>query len=141
MRVENTIEIDAPVSVVWKHTVDIEAWPSTTPTVTEVERLDTGPLAVGSRARLKQPGQRARVWTVSELEPERRFAWSARLMGMTMDASHELDESPTGCSNTVAVEITGPLAPILGPLMRRPISKALATENEGFDRVSRGESP
>jgi len=36
--------------------------------MTSVERLDDGPITLGSRARVKQPGQRPAVWTVTELE-------------------------------------------------------------------------
>lgn len=132
MRIENSIEIAAPPDEVWGLTVDVEALPSMTPTMTRVERLDSGPMAIGSSARIKQPAQRSRVWTVTELDEQRRFAWSTRAMGMTMTGIHQLEATDQGTSNTLALELEGRLAPVLGPLMSRSMRRALAQENQGF---------
>ena len=136
MRIEHTIGIDAPVSEVWALTIDIETLPSLTSTITSAERLDDRPLTVGSKVRLKQPGQRERVWTVTALEPERLFAWSTRAMGTTMTATHELTGSGDGTNNTLRIDIEGALAPLVGALVKKPIAKALATENMGFKRAA-----
>lgn len=132
MNIEHTIDIDAPVERVWELTLDIESWPDHTPTMTSIERLDDRPLAVGSAVRIKQPAQRERVWTVSHLEPCRRFAWSARTMGTTMTATHELAPNGSGTTQTLRVEIEGGLSRVVGALIGRPIAKAIATENLGF---------
>ncbi|HRE03530.1 MAG TPA: SRPBCC family protein, partial [Ilumatobacteraceae bacterium] len=71
----NSIVIAAPAAVVWNLTIDVANWPSVTPTMTSVERLDDGPFGIGSKARVKQPMQRPTTWTVTEFDPERRFAW------------------------------------------------------------------
>lgn len=136
MRIEHSEEIKAPVATVWDLTMDVEAWPSITPTMTRIERVDGAPLQIGSDVRIKQPGQRERVWTVQALEPQRRFAWSTRAMGMTMTGSHQLDESAGGTRNTLAIDLDGPLAPVLGPLMKRPLRRALTAENEGFKNAA-----
>ncbi|MHC4954653.1 MAG: SRPBCC family protein [Planctomycetota bacterium] len=132
MRIEHSIEIHAPVSRVWELTLDVEAWPTFTPTITSIELLGDAPVRVGATARIKQPGQRARIWTVTELEPQRQFTWATRALGCTMAGSHELAAEGSGTRQTLAVELDGPLAPILGVLLRRPLKKALAAENEGF---------
>lgn len=132
MKIEHVEQISAPIDRVWALTMDVEALPTITPTMTSVERLDDGPLDVGSKATIKQPGQRARVWTVSELQPNETFAWSTKLLGVTMTGAHHLEEAGDGTQNTLTVDIEGPLAPLVGPLMKRPIAKAIATENEGF---------
>ncbi len=131
MRVKNVIHINAPIERVWELTMDVETWPDITPTMTSVELLDT-PLHVGSDARIKQPGQRERTWTVTELEPQRSFAWSTTLLGLSMTGAHHLEPTAEGTSNTLTVDIEGRLAPIVGPIMKRPIAKAIAAENEGF---------
>ena len=138
MKIEHEIEISAPVERVWGLTMDVEAWPSFTPTMTEVERLDEGELAVGSRARIDQPGQSPRVWTVTELEPERRFAWSTRALGVSMIATHDLIRTENGTRNLIAVHLPGLLGGVLGTLLRRPLRKALAAENEGFKKAAEG---
>lgn len=138
MKVEHDIEIAAPVSRVWQLTTDVEAWPSFTPTMTKVDRLEDGMLAVGSRARIEQPGQSPRVWTVTELEPERRFAWATRALGVSMIATHDLAPTENGTRNVIAVHLPGLLGGFLGILLRRPLRKALAAENEGFKAAAEG---
>jgi uncharacterized membrane protein len=136
MHIEHELHIDAPVAAVWGLTVDVESWPAITPTITTVRRLDHGPLAVGSRARIKQPGQPAATWTVTELEPGARFAWATTNLGMRMVGAHRLTATATGCVNTLSVDITGRTARLFGWLLRGRIRDAIATENEGFKRVA-----
>lgn len=138
MKIEHEIEIVAPVARVWQLTTDVEAWPSFTPTMRKVERLDEGELAVGSRARIDQPGQPPRVWTVTELEPERRFAWTTRALGVSMVATHDLVPTERGTRNIVAVHLPGILGGLLGILLRRPLLKAITTENLGFKEAAEG---
>lgn len=135
-RIEDSIEIDAQIDAVWGLTVEVEKLPELTPTMSSVERLDDGPMAVGSQARIEQPGQRARVWTVTELDRPNCFEWTTRALGMDMAGVHELSTREGRTTNTLAIELGGALAPILGPLVRAPIGRALATENEGFKEAA-----
>ncbi|MET0148825.1 MAG: SRPBCC family protein [Acidimicrobiales bacterium] len=136
MKLENVQKIEAPVDVVWALTEDVERWPAVTPTMTTVERLDDGPLAVGSQARIKQPGQGTRVWTVTRLEPGRLFAWSTKALGTQMEGSHHLEADGRGCVNRLELEMTGATAGVVGRLLGRTLLKAITTENEGFKRVA-----
>lgn len=136
MKLEHTVHIDAPIEVVWALTEDVEGWPDTTPTMTSVERLDDGPLAVGSQARIKQPGQGARTWTVTRFEPGRTFAWSTKALGTTMEGSHHLAEDGDGCTNRLELELTGGTAGIVGRLLGGQLLKTITTENEGFKRAA-----
>ncbi len=134
MCIEHHIDIDASPSIVFGLNTDIERWPAITPTVTSVARLEEGPLRVGSRALIKQPGQRPTVWTVSVLEPEQRFVWGATAMGMRMVATHRVEPTPTGVRNHLRLDLDGALARVIGPLLGRKLRAVLATENEGFRR-------
>jgi uncharacterized membrane protein len=136
MEIQNTIAIEAPVDRVWELTLDVESWPSHTPTMTAIEPLGSSPLAVGSKVRIKQPAQRAKVWTVTALEPERLFAWTTRSMGTTMTGAHALAPSSTGTTQTLSVDIEGRLSRVVGALLRRPIAKAIAAENLGFKEAA-----
>lgn len=140
MRIQHILDIAAPPSTVWELTIDVESLPDHTPTMTDVTLLDPSPLKVGSTVRIKQPAQRAKVWTVTELEPNKRFTWATKSAGTVMTASHNLLETPSGTTNTLTVDIEGRLAPLIGTLIRRPIRKALATENNGFKAAAERET-
>ena len=137
MRWEHTIEIDTPAETVWAVTLDVEALPMISPTtMTRVERLDPGPLLPGSRVRIKQPGQSARVWTVTETEAPTRFVWGTRVGLARMVATHLVEPTASGCRNTLRLELTGRGAGMLGRFVGRTLERVLATENAGFKRVA-----
>lgn len=132
MRIENRIDIAAPAATVWALTADVAGWPAFSPTMTSIERLDDGPLAVGSQARVKQPAQRAAVWTVTALEPGRSFTWQTRSFGLTMAGTHEVEPRGDACTNVLVLEITGTGARVFGLLLGPVLRRALAQENQGF---------
>jgi hypothetical protein len=136
MIITDAAVIHAPVTVVWDVTTDINGLPDATPTVTKAEALDPLPLAVGGRARLTQPGLSTREWTVTEVEDQRVFAWSTRVMGVQMTGRHELRAVPDGCENRLSIEMTGFGAGLLARLSRGRVKQSLATENAGFRRVA-----
>lgn len=136
MRIGHTIDIAAPAERVWALTVDVESWPELSPTMTVVERLDDGPLRVGSSARVKQPGQRAKVWTVTAVEPGRRFAWRSRVFGTDMTGTHTLHPTEQGTANTLTIDMAGRGSGLVGRVMGRQIHRSLATENAGFKRAA-----
>lgn len=138
MKIENTISIDAPLSRAWELTLDVESWPQHTPTITKIERLDSGPIGIGSTALVKQPGQRAKVWTVTDFEPQQCFAWSTRAMGTTMTGRHVMTANESETTQTLTVEIEGPFSSVVGAIVRRPIAKAIAQENQGFKTAAEG---
>jgi uncharacterized membrane protein len=136
MEITNRTHITAPVERVWALTVDVERWPELSPTMTSVERLDAGPLAPGSRARVTQPRQRPTVWTVTVFEPCRRFVWEARVGPVTMVASHLLTEVGDGCDNELTVEFSGLGSGLVRRLVGGKVREAITIENRGFKAVA-----
>lgn len=132
MRWEDTVTIDAPAEVVWDLTLDVTSWPRITPTMTSVERLDAGPIHVGSSARVKQPRQTAAVWTVTRLEQGHEFTWQTRRMGLTMTGSHVVEPVGDHCRNTLSIDVEGPGSVLFGWLLGRTVASAIATENASF---------
>jgi uncharacterized membrane protein len=132
MDVENVIHIDASPERVWGVTQDVERWPEWTPTMTSVKRVDEGPFGLGSRARIKQPGQAEAEWVVTEFDAPRRFAWQTGRAGLRMTAAHEITAEGQGTRNTLRVEVEGILALLLWPLLRPAMRRALAQENRGL---------
>lgn len=139
MKWEHTLTVDAPADVVWRITVDIDNLPSVTPTISGVERLDQGPLTVGSRARLKQPRQSPAVWTVTELDDGRTFIWQTKRLWMTMVGSHRIEALDTGCRNTLALELKGFGSRLLAAMIGKTVRTAIATESAGLKTVAEAE--
>ena len=91
-----TVSIDAPPEKVFAVLCDVERWPEWTSTMTGVERLESGPFAVGSSARVRQPRLRPAVWQVTEFENQRNFTWAARSPGLCMTAGHWIEPEGEG---------------------------------------------
>ena len=137
MRVETTIEIDAPPETVWAVMTDVARWPEWTTSVERAERLDDGPLGVGSRARLKQPKFPPVVWEVTELEPGRSFSWTAKNVGVTSVGEHRIAPHPNhGVTVTLSLRQEGPLAPVLTALTSKLTRRYVEAEAHGLKRRS-----
>ena len=127
-----SIDIDASPATVWSVMQDVERWPEWTPTMTSVRRLDEGLLAVGSRARIRQPRLPAAVWTVTALEEGRGFTWVGTGPLMQTTADHRIEPLATGCRVTLAVAFSGPLGPLLGWLTRSITERYVTREARGL---------
>ena len=55
MHLEHSLEILAPAELVWAVTIDVERWSDWNPNIKSVERLESGPIGLGSTARIVQP--------------------------------------------------------------------------------------
>ena len=62
----DTITIPAPPAAVWAVYTDIEHWSEWTASVTTARLDPNGPLALGSRASIKQPRFPQVTWTVTD---------------------------------------------------------------------------
>ncbi|MFI7062701.1 SRPBCC family protein [Kribbella sp. NPDC050124] len=117
-----SVAIAAPPGRVWAVVVEVERWPERIPTVDAVERLDAGPLAVGSRTRLQQPRLPTAVWTVTELVDGSSYTWESKSPGVTVTAAHVVEPHPDGSRLTLSVSVSGPLSRV-GWLMTRSLTK------------------
>ena len=131
-----TVDIAAPPDRVWAVLSDIERWPEWTPTVRLVTRLDQGPLTIGSRARIRQPGLPPAAWQITELVEGRRFTWVTRSPGVRVVAQHGVESTPPGTRATLSLEFSGVLGPVIGWLTRRLNQRYLALEAKGLSERS-----
>jgi carbon monoxide dehydrogenase subunit G len=127
---EHTVTIAAPPDRVWAVVVDVERWPERIPTVDAVERLDAGPLTVGSRTRLQQPRLSAAVWTVTELVDGSSYTWVSSSPGVTVTATHVVEPHSDGSRLSLALAVSGPLSGI-GWLMTRSLSRRYVETEAG----------
>jgi uncharacterized membrane protein len=134
----NTEKIDAPADVVWQLSTDVTDWPTYMPTIRSVERLDDGPLGAGAQARIKQPGQPVAVWEVTSFEPGRAFSWRSERRGLAVTGTHRVVPEGSGSRNTLTIEMTGPLAPVMGLLLGPMMRRVLRTENACFKARAEG---
>jgi hypothetical protein len=100
---------------------DAAAWPRWNRALASA-RLD-GPLAAGTRARVRFRTGLRLTFAVVEAQAGRSFTDEARLPGARMGHRHELEPIPGGVRLRNTIYLTGPLArawaPILGPTARR----------------------
>jgi ligand-binding SRPBCC domain-containing protein len=127
-----SVHIDAPPPVVWRVMSEVEAWPEWTSSVTEIVRVDPGPLHVGQRLRIRQPRFPPTVWRLTELVEERRVVWRAGGPGARTTAHHTL--SPAGDGTLVRLRLTqqGPLGLLVGTLTSRLTHRYLELETTGL---------
>ena len=86
------VEIRVPPSRVWSVLLDVERWPEWTTSVTRIQRMEVGPISMGSRARIWQPRLRPAVWCVTSLDEKRRiFAWTTRAFGLKIIGRHQVE--------------------------------------------------
>lgn len=137
MDYDATFETTATPSRVWSMLIDIESWPQFLSSYTSVRRLDSGPLEVGSRAEVRQPGLMAATFEVTELEEGHNFTWVAQGPGVRTEARHVVDAGETGGTRLrLELQQTGVLAGLIGLLIGRKIQRYVELEGRGLCAAS-----
>jgi carbon monoxide dehydrogenase subunit G len=137
MRFETSIDIDAPPGRVWNVLTDLDAWPQRIETVDSVELLTPAPLAMGSRARLRQPKLPEGIWEVTAWDPPNAFEWTQKGGGVTSVAGHRVEALDEGRARlTLTLDLRGLLIPIFGRLYRDLTNRYMALEAAGLKRAS-----
>ncbi|HET8604768.1 MAG TPA: SRPBCC family protein [Marmoricola sp.] len=123
-----TRHVEAPPERVWPVLADVARWPEWTPTVDSLQRLDDGPLRIGSRARIHQPRLPRAEWEVTEVQDGRSFTWEASGPGLRTIGRHEVVAEGAGSAVTLSIEQTGPASPVAALVWRRLTQRYLETE-------------
>jgi uncharacterized membrane protein len=139
MEQSTSIEVAAPADQVWDVLVDVERWPEWTDSVSSARLLDSGPLAVGSRAEISQPRIPTGTYTVTALEPGRAFTWEQRQPGSKVVAHHTCAPLPDGGTRVeLGVVMSGALGGVVGRLYRGLTDRYLAMEAAGLKARAEG---
>ena len=113
------VEIDLSPPRVWAVMLDVEHWPDWNTAVTRVQRMDIGPLTLGSRTRIWQPKLMPAVWQVTSLDQKRRiFAWTTRTFGMKIVARHQVDAVGAHSRVSLSLNYSGVLGAIIARIYR-----------------------
>jgi carbon monoxide dehydrogenase subunit G len=129
-----TVDIAAPPAVVWAVMRDVERWHEWTTTVTSIKRLDSGPLAVGSRLRIRQPKLPPADWTVTDIVEDRGFKSITRGPGVSVTAHHWIAPVECGSRVTLSIRFSGALGGLIARLTHRLNNDYLAIEAAGLKR-------
>ena len=131
---EQKQEVAAGADAVWRVIQDVERWPEWTPTMRSVKWTNTNsaPLAVGSEARVHQPGLAPATWRVTAVEPGRSFVWESTVLGVTTVAEHEVLPAGSGSTLVLRLRQRGALAGVVGALYGRKTRRYLSQEANGL---------
>lgn len=139
-RFDREVEIAAPPARVWDVMRDVERWHEWTPSVTGIRRLDRGAFRIGSRVLIRQPKFPPALWTCTELDPGRAFAWVSVLPGLLrVTGRHGVEAAPGGAHAWVTLELAGVLSGVMARLTRDITDRYLDFEAAGLK--ARSERP
>ncbi|HEX6973576.1 MAG TPA: SRPBCC family protein [Vicinamibacterales bacterium] len=138
-----SIDIAAPPPIVWEVMSDVERWHEWTASITRVERLDGGPMGIGSRAKVRQPKLPVAFWKVNDWQPNVGFSWVNRAPGLRVTGKHYVAAIPGGSRATLGLHMEGLFAPVLAWLTAGITERYIAMEAAGLktrseERARRG---
>ena len=137
MNLGKTVDARADLASAWAAITDVRSWPHWTASVTSVELLGDGPLRLGSRARVKQPGMQALVWEVTEFRDREEFTWTNSSPGVRTVGRHLLRPNDDGSTRiTLELQQSGPLAGLIGAFLGRRNVRYLDLEAAGLKAAS-----
>lgn len=129
----HVVEIRVSPADVWKVLLDVERWPEWTTSVSKVQRMDIGPLTLGSRTRIWQPKLMPAVWQVTSLDEQRHiFAWTTHTFGIKINARHQVDAIGARSRVTLSLTYTGVVGAVLARAYRDLNWDYLAREANGL---------
>lgn len=122
---------------VWAVISDLDRWDQMLPTIDEVSRLgQPGPITVGTRFEVRQPGLPAAEYVVTDWRPGDGFTWATTGMGSQATATHEVETEGSGTRLRLGIEWTGPTAWLMRALISRRARSYLAQEAQTFARLA-----
>lgn len=134
---EASLDIQAPLAIVWSVLSDVSRWPNWTPTVTSVEGLNGLELQVGAQFRLRQPNLQPAVWTVRSLTAGREFSWTSTGPGIQATAAHSIAAASNGATKlALSVQFSGILARVLWTLTGRLTREYVTREAQSLKSVA-----
>lgn len=134
--IEVRLSTQASTEGLWSLLSDLDHWASMLPTMQEVTRVDDGPIGVGDRFQVRQPGLPKAVYQITYWQPDRGFTWVSSAVGVRTVASHRLDNGPEGTELVLGVEWSGPLAWLVRLVAGSKARRMVEQETDTFVRLA-----
>ncbi len=134
-----SIDINAPAERVYDVMIDIDRWHEWTPSITSIRRLNEAAFAIGTRALVRQPKLPPATWTISKIEPGRRFEWVNKAPGLKVTGHHSVTPTATGSRATLALSYEGLFGGLLARMTEGITRRYIAMEANGLK--ARAENP
>jgi uncharacterized protein YndB with AHSA1/START domain len=131
-----SVIIAAPPETVWAVMTAVERWHEWTPSVRSIRLLDPEPIAVGTRALIRQPKFPPAVWTVTSVEPLQSFVWQTGFPGLRVYAHHSVEPVAGGTRATLRLRYPDAVGRLIGRLTRGITERYLGYEADGLKRRS-----
>jgi hypothetical protein len=131
-----SVAINTPSAHAWPIMSDVERWAVWTASIRKVRRLDSGPLAVGSKAWVFQPEVPPALWQVTAREPGRSFTWVSRGPGVRATGHHLVEPAPEGAKVMLSLEYSGFFSPLVARLTASLNDRYLGLEAAGLKKQS-----
>lgn len=140
MHFEEAIDIEASQQRVWDVLSEIEAWPRRIETVESVESLTPGPVAIGSRIRLKQPKLPEGEWEISVWDAPTYFEFRQKSGGVTSVAGHRVEALADSRSRlTLSLDMRGLPVAVVALFFKDLTKRYMTLEAQGIKGAA--ESP
>ena len=138
--IEASSTSSAPPDRLWLVVSEVERWGERLPTFTSVQAVEPWrAVGVGSRFEVRQPALPSATYEVTDWEPGRSFTWVARSPGVTTTATHTVTARDGGSAVDLALDWSGPLAPVIRLLLGRRAQGMVESEAQTMCRLAEAE--
>ena len=121
----------------WLLVSEVEQWGDRLPSFTSVRALEPWrDVGVGSRFEVRQPRLPTAIYEITEWQPGRTFTWAARAPGIATTATHTVSAREGGSVVDLALEWSGPLAPVVRRLLGRKAEAMVQSEAQTMARLA-----
>lgn len=138
-RYSTSIDINAPAERVYDVMTDIDRWHEWTPSISNIRRLDGAAFEPGKRVMIRQPKLPPAMWTISKIEPGRRFEWVNKAPGLRVTGHHAVEPMANASRATLALSYEGVFGGLLARLTEGITRRYIAMEAAGLK--ARAENP
>ncbi|MFI6738907.1 SRPBCC family protein [Nonomuraea sp. NPDC050451] len=121
---EHTMDTTAPAAAVWALYADVNGWTAWDTSLLQINL--EGPFEVGTEGTMTPEGQDTVRFRIVELVTDELFTDETVVGELTLRFIHKLEETGTGTRVTHRVEITGPGAEEIGPMVTSDVPDAMS---------------